>query len=265
MKPYIDAFPGHGPRLNRAETPLQSSGKAYALALIDPLQTEPHEKSLRVGRQQLENLVYHLNIIPHNDTVDGAHRLYKMAVTKEGFTRGRRRGEVRWTLRIQLFCLCSRLCGGLVVCRLPVQDLTICLCKHVAAFLLCRRIQARRSAVCAEAACRQKLALWPSAPRGSLLLACTAMPRAQLLCPHGGLGLAWAALHGAHEVAPPKDADLAGEVAPVVRLPRQECLRSPGHTVSPWETTPTHGVPAPCRLQAHASTSSPARPTSRSC
>ncbi len=112
---------------SRAETPLQSFGKADAPAPSSLLQTEPHEKSLRVGRQQLENLVYHLNIIPHNDTVDGAHRLYKMAVTKEGFTRGRRRGEVRWTLRRQL-CRCSRLCRGLVICRLPVLQLAICLC-----------------------------------------------------------------------------------------------------------------------------------------
>ena len=188
MKPYIDAFPGHGARLDRAETPLQSSGKAYALALIDPLQTEPHEKSLRVGRQQLENLVYHLNIIPHNDTVDGAHRLYKMAVTKEGFTRGRRRGEVRRTLRRQLFCLCIWLCGGLVVCRLPVQDLTICLCKHVAAFCFPAASRQGELLFVQRQLAGSSLWLCPSAPRGSLLLACAAMPHAHCYAPEACVG-----------------------------------------------------------------------------
>ena len=118
--------------------------------------------------------MYHLNIIPHNDTVDGAHRLYKMAVTKEGFTRGRRRGEVRRrTLRRQLFCPCSRWCGGLVICRLPVQ--------HVATFLLGRRLQAVRTALCAEAACRQQPVTWPSA----LLPACAAVPHGQLVYSSG--------------------------------------------------------------------------------
>ena len=159
MKPSIDACRGHGPP-SRAET-LQSSSKAYALALIAPAQTEPHEKSLRVGRQQLENLVYHLNIIPHNDTVDGAHRLYKMAVTKEGFTRGRRRGEVRpcadtssvhaagcAVALMTAGCLCSSLPPACAACycflalyRLRAQGALLLLQRQVAGSSLCIGLQ----------------------------------------------------------------------------------------------------------------------------
>ena len=59
-------------------------------------QVDSHEKSLAKGRDEIQHLVLQLEIMPHGDTIEGAHRLYRIALQRN-FTRGRRTAQVSCT------------------------------------------------------------------------------------------------------------------------------------------------------------------------
>ena len=57
------------------------------------MQVDSHERSLAKGRDEIQQLVLQLNIMPIGNTIDGAHRLYRLALLNN-FTRGRRTAQV---------------------------------------------------------------------------------------------------------------------------------------------------------------------------
>ncbi|KAA6429173.1 MAG: transcription factor IIB (ISS), partial [Trebouxia sp. A1-2] len=79
---------------SRAGTRL-SGGRVYN-------QVDSHEKSLAKGRDEIQHLVLQLEITPHGDTIEGAHRLYRIALQRN-FTRGRRTAQVAGTC-LYIFC-----------------------------------------------------------------------------------------------------------------------------------------------------------------
>jgi transcription factor IIIB subunit 2 len=62
-------------------------GRVYAY------QAESHERAQQRGRQHIAHLVDQLKVKPREESIDSAHRVYKMALQK-GFTRGRRTSHV---------------------------------------------------------------------------------------------------------------------------------------------------------------------------
>ncbi|KAI8105592.1 hypothetical protein M9434_000176 [Picochlorum sp. BPE23] len=62
-------------------------GRVYAY------QAESHERAQQRGRQHIAHLVDQLKVKPREESIDSAHRVYKLALQK-GFTRGRRTSHV---------------------------------------------------------------------------------------------------------------------------------------------------------------------------
>jgi len=62
-------------------------GRVYAY------QADSHERAQQRGRQDIAHLVDQLSVRPREETIESAHRLYKLALTR-GFTRGRRTNQV---------------------------------------------------------------------------------------------------------------------------------------------------------------------------
>jgi transcription factor IIIB 90 kDa subunit len=62
-------------------------GRVYAY------QADSHEKAQQRGRQDIAHLVDLLSVRPREESVESAHRLYKLALQR-GFTRGRRTAQV---------------------------------------------------------------------------------------------------------------------------------------------------------------------------
>ena len=62
-------------------------GRVYAY------QAESHERAQQRGRQHIAHLVDQLKVKPREESIESAHRVYKMALQK-GFTRGRRTSHV---------------------------------------------------------------------------------------------------------------------------------------------------------------------------
>jgi transcription factor IIIB subunit 2 len=62
-------------------------GRVYAY------QADSHEKAQQRGRQEIAHLVDMLSVRPREESIEGAHRLYKIALQR-GFTRGRRTAQV---------------------------------------------------------------------------------------------------------------------------------------------------------------------------
>ncbi len=56
-------------------------------------QFDSHEKSLARGRAEIGLLISQLNIRPRDEAAEGAHRLYRLALSRN-FTRGRRTNQV---------------------------------------------------------------------------------------------------------------------------------------------------------------------------
>jgi transcription factor IIIB subunit 2 len=56
-------------------------------------QADSHEKAQQRGRYEISHLVDLLGIRPREESVESAHRLYKLAL-QHGFTRGRRTNQV---------------------------------------------------------------------------------------------------------------------------------------------------------------------------
>lgn len=56
-------------------------------------QGESHEAAVARGRTEIAGLVETLRMTNANDIIEGAHRLYKLAL-QHGFTRGRRVNQV---------------------------------------------------------------------------------------------------------------------------------------------------------------------------
>lgn len=65
-------------------------------------QVDSHERSLAKGRDEIQQLVLQLNILPAQNTIDGAHRLYRLALLNN-FTRGRRTAQVAGAC-LYIFC-----------------------------------------------------------------------------------------------------------------------------------------------------------------
>ncbi|KAL0050009.1 hypothetical protein WJX82_002680 [Trebouxia sp. C0006] len=84
---YVTDGSGAGTRL--------SGGRVYN-------QVDSHEKSLAKGRDEIQHLVLQLEITPHGDTIEGAHRLYRIALQRN-FTRGRRTAQVAGAC-LYIFC-----------------------------------------------------------------------------------------------------------------------------------------------------------------
>lgn len=62
-------------------------GRVYAY------QAESHERAQQRGRQHISQLVDRLGVKPKDESIESAHRVYKLALQK-GFTRGRRTSHV---------------------------------------------------------------------------------------------------------------------------------------------------------------------------
>ena len=62
-------------------------GRVYAY------QAESHERAQQRGRQHIAHLVDQLKVKPREESIESAHRVYKLALQK-GFTRGRRTSHV---------------------------------------------------------------------------------------------------------------------------------------------------------------------------
>lgn len=71
-------------------------GRVYAY------QADSHERAQQRGRQDIAQLVDQLAVRPREDTIEAAHRLYKLALQR-GFTRGRRTNQVAAAC-LYLFC-----------------------------------------------------------------------------------------------------------------------------------------------------------------
>ncbi|KAL6780177.1 hypothetical protein ACKKBF_B14155 [Auxenochlorella protothecoides x Auxenochlorella symbiontica] len=67
-------------------------------------QTDSHERAQQKGRHQIAQLVEALKIRPREESVESAHRLYRLALQR-GFTRGRRTNQVAATC---LYLLCRQ-------------------------------------------------------------------------------------------------------------------------------------------------------------
>ncbi len=76
-------------------------GRVYAY------QAESHERAQQRGRQHIAHLVDQLKVKPREESIDSAHRVYKMALQK-GFTRGRRTSHVAAAC---LYLLCRQVCS----------------------------------------------------------------------------------------------------------------------------------------------------------
>ena len=79
-------------------------GRVYAY------QAESHERAQQRGRQHIAHLVDQLKVKPREESIESAHRVYKMALQK-GFTRGRRTSHVAaaclYLLCRQVWCACD--------------------------------------------------------------------------------------------------------------------------------------------------------------
>ena len=86
---------------------------------------DSQEKSLAKGRDEIQHLVLQLEITPHGDTVEGAHRLYRIALQRN-FTRGRRTAQVyepshRMNPHEQLISLFALLHAEMLECSITCE------------------------------------------------------------------------------------------------------------------------------------------------